>query len=197
MLGIPLDILPKAAVPAVAATALFAYYAAGPEIGARVAEVDFRPACEREVGASVVAERNRQAAASPAPDDGDEGDDDMAALRALLASPLYQAMRGNPLTQTMVGVAEAKLRRIEQARAAAHEAAKTARRQLDEWTTGSLARTGTVCGCLAVRAIAETRMDWALFAGTLGLVRSARIERFGETMRESDPEGTCRKGGQP
>lgn len=197
MLDIPFDILPRAAVPAVMGTALFAYCFAGPEIGSRVAGADFLPTCQQDVAAFVaISAREQRAELEAAP--ADDGPAQAAtALKVLLASPAYEMMRRNLITQPMVEVLEAKMHAYERGKATAKAAAEAARRQVDERTATRLARTGSVCGCMADRAIAETRTDWALFAGTLGLVRSTRITEFGETMRRSDPDGACLKEVRP
>lgn len=193
MFDIPFDILPKAAVPAVMATSLFAYFVAGPEIGSRIARADYLPACQGEVAAMIAAGAGERSSTldAPAADDGKADAADQ--LRALLASPVYETMRQNPITRPVVEALKAKLRGFEGARDAARKAKEAARRQVDAWTATNLARTGSVCGCMADRAIAEARTDWAIFAGTLGLVRTARIGEFGETMRRSDPDGICRR----
>lgn len=198
MFDIPLDIVPKAAVPAVLGTAAFAYLVAGPEIAARVAQVDHLPGCEREIAASIAAgaATRREATERPALDPAKEAA--AAYLRQLQSSPLFGEMRKHPLgglmgLDLMAGTVEA----YERGKVQAERAAAATRQKVDALTATQLARTGSVCGCMADRAIADTRTDWAIFTGTLGLVRPARIAEFGATMRRSDPDGICLKELRP
>ena len=194
MLDIPIDVLPRAAVPAVLGTALFAYFVAGPEIGTRVARVDYMPACERDVASLIAAGAAERRKAAQSPDVDLSKEAAAAYLRQLQNSPLFGEMRKHPLggllgLDLMSGTVEA----YERGKVQAQRAARAAREKLDALTETHLARTGSVCGCMADRAIAETRTEWAIFTGSLGLVQSARIAAFGETIRRSDPDGLCLK----
>lgn len=198
LFDMPFDILPKAAVPAVVGSAFLAYFVVGPEIASRVARVDHIPACERDIASSIVADaaKRRAAVDDAAPDPAKEAAAE--ALREFARSPLFGEMRRHPLGNLMgLGQISGAVTGYERGKAKAAEVARSVREEIDALAATHLGRAGSVCGCMADRAITETRMEWAVFTATLGLVRPARIAMFGETMRRSDPDGLCRKEVQP
>lgn len=48
-----------------------------------------------------------------------------------------------------------------------------------------------MCGCVADLAIGETRAEWAVFSGTLSLVRMAPLATFDEKMAQINGQGRC------
>ncbi|WP_165823459.1 hypothetical protein [Metarhizobium album] len=44
---------------------------------------------------------------------------------------------------------------------------------------------------MADAAIAETRTEWAIFSGTLGMIRPAPVKAFDDRMRQTYAAGLC------
>lgn len=191
---LPTHLIPKAALPAVVLLIFLAYFVVGPEIATRVARVDHFPTCERDVSAYIVASAADREARLPRPRIDTLKEAGIRLLRDLLGSPLLDLARQHPFS-SLPGIEEmtAAVEGYERVQEEASKAYESTLARLRSETATHLGRTGSICGCMADRTIAETRTEWAIFAGSFGLVRPARIAAFGETMRRSDPDEICRK----
>lgn len=196
MLSILTDTLPKPVLAGAALWAGVSYFATGPEFAARIARADYMPACTANIHAAARQAGEQRARAVPMP--GLDPMDEYAAaqVRRLQNNPLMDHLRamsgGRGDLFGINDAANAALERLEQARRQAKEAYESSLARIRQETATHLARAGDVCGCIADAAIAETRTEWAIYAGTLTLIEPRPIEAFDEKMAQVQGAGACR-----
>lgn len=198
MLSIFTDSLPKSVVAGVALWAGVSYFITGPEAGARVARADFLPACEANFKnlAQTMGEQRLRALPEPSFDPMQEHAADT--VRRLQNNRFMTQLRmmGGEMTDLfgLDGAAKAALAQMELARTTARHAYDQARARIKEETAGTIAKAGDVCSCVANAAVADTRTEWALFAGSLTLIEPAPIKNFAQTMAQVHGAGGCDAG---
>ena len=165
-----------------------AYFATAPEISTRMARADFIPACEKSIGvkAEAVAQkallefggqnaRNNQAAQGA------------AEMNRVLNNSFGDSNYGNFIDQygsnpfdILTGGALSRAQRQLEDNANAQRQRAVARAQ--QVKAAILASAPSQCSCQAKLAFIENRTDWALFTGTLGLIKPESVENFGKNM---------------
>jgi hypothetical protein len=190
------ELLPRAALCFALLYGGASYLVVGPGIAARVVAVDYLPACERNHGAATLAaaEDRRRRIAPPALDPSKE----MASrlLRGFRDSPLMRELE--PLGGGLLGeTAGAVIDRYEGAQAAVRDAYDRSLESIERETATRLAAAGTVCGCVADLAIADTRTEWAIYSGTFSLIRPAPLQDFSQRMEHIQASGQCSSAKEP
>lgn len=191
------ELAPRSLVIGAIGWALFAHFIVGPEIAVRVARADFVPACAASMRDTMV--REAEAAARPAPEEASDGARRAALeqLRRLRASPFMQDLTrsGAGSLFGLGGMIEGTLAEAEhEARAAARirDAARDAARDLlRRKTADALDAAHSRCGCLADTVIRSSSTEWAIFAGSLGLVTPDVVSDLGRRMAERQRAGAC------
>jgi len=115
-------------------------------------------------------------------------------LRRLMESPLTRELNNLGGIGDLLGLGETTdrlLGDIDRGKQAAKDAYRNSLERLQAETATNLARSASVCGCLADAAISETRTEWAIFTGTVGLVRPSPITAFGRKMTDLHDAGRC------
>ena len=117
----------------------------------------------------------------------------MEELRRFQGGPLGQSMRDHPLEQLFGFGRSFDLleRQFREQRARAEDAYRRAIDTIDAETASRLGTAGDHCGCVADTAIAETRTEWAIYAGSLGVIRQDRIRDFDAVMARTSGHGDC------
>lgn len=196
----PTEILPKAFVAAGVMWGAANYFVVGPVLAARIVRADHVPACEanfREMAAKA-GEKRAKTLTLPSLDPAQEFAADQA--RRVLDSPAMEQLRilsGGMAEQFGVdfdGAARIALQRIEAGKRAAQKTYDDALAAIKAETASNLANAGSVCGCVGDAAIEESRTEWAIFSGTLSLVRLAPLDRFDEKMAQVQGAGMCKAG---
>ncbi len=192
MLKLLSDIAPKAAVAAVALWAGANYLVIGPEVATRIVRADHLPMCQRNFSEMTLNAAKRQAEELPPP--AVDASKEMAAsqLRALQNNPMMRDL--NRMGLGMFGIDQTlnmSLRQYEEQKRAAVDAYNHSVERIKNDTATTLGKAGDVCGCVADAAIADTRTEWAIFSGTLGLIRPAPLKAFGERMAQTFGAGIC------
>ena len=175
------------------------YFATGPEIASRIALADHVPACETGYEDAVSREADRQRASLPVPAVDPLQEGAMQEFRRFQGGPLGRSMRENPLEQ-LFGFGRAfdlVDRQFREQSVRAEEAYRRAIDSIDAEMATRLGAAGDHCGCLADAAIADTRTEWALYAGSLGLLRQDRIRDFDAVMARTSAGGDCSAVGWP
>lgn len=187
------ELAPRAIIFGALIWGSLSYFVAGPEIASRVAETDFLPACQVTVGKRVERAMAEQAVAVTGSRPSGAADAYMRRLEAMRDSPIMQDAQTQQMMavlglDTMVdaGVEEYNARK-EQAEAAY----KASVAELEDAASTSLARTNGACGCAADFAIAETRTEWAVYVGTVGLIRPKRLDQFDAIIGQAVDRGEC------
>ncbi|MCC4242959.1 hypothetical protein [Stappia indica] len=197
------DVVPRALLAGGLAWGAVNYVLIGPKLAERVAAADHLPACTANMAALAARAGEEQLAALPLPQV------DVAAVQALtlaegmLRTPLvdwaYDAANSGPGgLGSVLGfdprqqVADAR-RAYERSKQAAMETWQRSRDQVLASTASRLAASDDICGCIADVAIAETRMDWALYTGSLTLYRPASIDGFAGRMAQAARAGACER----
>lgn len=194
------DIAPKTAVAALLLWAGANYVLIGPEVAMRVARADHVPACERDVSALIAKAGSERAQSLPLPSFDAQGEFAMEQLEAFRNNPMMEQLRilgGGTDLFGMDGMANSAARQYHQTKQAAKDAYERGLARIKEETATELGKAGSVCGCLADAAIADTRTEWAIFSGSLGLIRPAPLKSFDARMADAHRAGSCSavKGG--
>ena len=180
------EFLPKAGTAGIALWAAISYLATGPEVAARVAHFDHAPTCKAHhvqlVQAAATAEMQ---ALTPPSTETD------------IALDYSQAIFGNEMFVKLGEIGgwggawnNAMNQYREKQRLAREEYAK-AKEAIEANTRRKLANSDGFCGCVADAAIDESRNDWALFAGSLGLFSTSKVENFGAAMFQPENLAKC------
>ena len=192
------DIAPKALLAGIAVWGIINYAVIGPEVAARVVKADLIPACETNIKALIAkaSEAKLNAVKKPALNANDEFA--MRRLDALRSNPLMNQLRtmgggrsGLGGIFDLNGMADAASEQYHAARQAATDAYRNALEAVKRETATELGKAGDLCGCLADAAISDTRTDWAIFSGTLGLVKPAPLKTFDAKMADKHRAGAC------
>lgn len=187
------DIVPKDVLLASIAYGAIAYFVAAPELAARVARADYIPACVAE---------HRDAALSSAKAKAETLSQTPADPEALLAEHQLRLLRENPAMQelertglgALLGIdmaTDLAFAQIEAKKQAAAALIEKQRDEIERATRIRLDQSGDLCTCATEQAFEDARGAWAVFAGTLGLVRPDPIRRFGEKIDLHIAKGAC------
>ena len=187
------DILPKEVLLAGVAYGAIAYFVAAPELAARVARADYIPACMAE---------HRDAALSLARQQAEALSHTPADPKALLAEHQLRILRDNPAMQelersglaTVLGLDTATdlaFAQIEAKKRAAEAVIAKGRTEIEQATRIRLEQSNDLCTCATEQAFEESRGAWAVFAGSLGLVRPEPVRTFGEKVDQHIIGGAC------
>lgn len=196
----PTSILPKAVLASALGYAGLSYFGTGPILASRIVRADHLAACEVNVKTLTAKAGERQIAAISRPSFDVGAETAMRQAQGMLNSPFMQQLRGmsgsaggyfgvdlGGYASNALDAFEARKREAENAYQASVKAAREA-------TESRLAASGTVCGCIADAAIAETRTEWAIYAGTLTIYTPVQITEFGSRMANPNAAATCLPG---
>lgn len=185
------DILPKSLATSFVAWGAISYFFAGPEVAARVAQVDHLPVCQANYTQLVHKAAEAEKRDIPAPDA--QADMGLSSAEVFLNSPFMREL------SNVTGMGDMMNGPLRQARAqqrAAREAYERRVAEIEASTRRKLANSDGFCGCVADAAIDKSRSDWALFAGSLGLFSSSKVENFREAMTNHENVSACMGTGQ-
>lgn len=193
MLSTFTDIAPKAAVAALLVWGGSNYLVIGPEIASRVARADHMPVCEAGFRETIAKAGQERISSLPAPAVDPSREMAAAQLNRLQNNPFMSQLRGGGMGD-LFGIGDMTnlaIRQYEEGKEAAREAYERSIERIKQETATNLAASGEVCGCIADAAIAETRTEWAIFSGTLSLIRPASLKSFDEKMGQIARAGAC------
>lgn len=197
------DVVPRALLAGGLAWGAVNYVLIGPKLAERIAAADHMPACTANVAALAARAGEEQLAALPLPQVDFEAEQLLTQAERIVRSPIldwaYGAANSGPgglgavldidPRQQVVDARHA----YERSKQAAMETWQRSRDQVLARTASRLAASGDICGCIADVAIAETRMDWALYSGSLTLYRPASIDGFAGRMAQAARSGSCER----
>lgn len=187
------DIAPKAVIAAAFLWAGASYLFIGPEVASRVVRADFIPLCEANFrsAAAKAGEQLLSSLQKPALDAGKEIA--VSQMRQFRSDPLMGELNRMGLGG-LLGIDRAMNMvetQYDQQKQAALETYNRAVDRIKQETATRLGAAGSVCGCLADAAVADTRTEWAVFAGTLGFIRPAPVRSFDARMAQMQQTGRC------
>ena len=177
------EIAPTGAIAALAVWGGLSYFVTGPEVATRIARADHMPACEAMLRDSIASTFETALAEVSRPT---EVERQGAASSAYLGGMNRQypehmqfldMLSGGGWSQSM-GALDSAAKKARQARAQAERAIKERRE-------AALDSAPDQCSCQVTAAIADHQQDWALFAGTLGLVEQDGVSEFPAMMRSN------------
>lgn len=195
MLSIFTDTLPKSVLAGGLLWAGVSYFGSGPELATRISRVDFVPACEANFKdmAMQAGEERQRSLTMPSLDPMQELA--IAQAKRLADNPFMDQLRalggGRGDIFGIGETADAAVRQMQHAKRAAREAYERSLEAIRQQTATNLASAGDVCGCVADAAIADTRTEWAIYAGTLTLIEPAPVKAFGQRMAQMHRAGGC------
>jgi len=175
------EIAPAGALIAAAAWGGISYFASGPELAQRVAKVEYLPACEQQVADATTRSTqgaiNQTQRVSGVERQAQQARQYVNSMRNQYGQlwDAYDQLSGGALSQA-VRQAEALERQAQQARA-------QARQILEALRDATLDTTSDQCSCQVAAALNESRNDWAMFAGSFGLIEQDGVTGFASLMR--------------
>lgn len=175
------EIAPAGALVAAAAWGGLSYFISGPELANRVARVEHLSTCEQQVTDATT--RATQGAIDQTKQVSDierqaqQARQYVDSMRSQFGEAwgAYNQLTGGALSQA-VQQAEALERQAQQARA-------QARRLLEAQRDAALETTSDQCSCQVTAALNDSRNDWAMFAGSFGLIEQDGVTEFASLMR--------------
>lgn len=192
MFTFPAEILPKSAAFGGVLWASFSFFVLGPEVAARVAQVDHLPVCSANYTRLVRVAAEEELQSLPAPD-----------AEAGMALDSVEILMDNPLMGELGKLGgfgdmiSGSVRQAREQQRAAQEKYERAKAEIEANTRRKLGNSNGFCGCVADAAIDKSRTDWALFAGSLGVFSSSKVENFGEAMTNPENVGACMGTAKP
>ena len=182
------EILPRSAALGLALWGATAYFALGPTIATRVAEVDHFPACRTYMTENIERIRREQLALANSRGGDPMQDLALSQAKALFANPMMQALGqlsgSGDMASAAIAQTEAKL-------ASARKARDQAITEINARADTHMARRAGLCGCIADRTYSKSRNEFALYAGTLGFIKLPAVENFGGEIHRAAAEGVC------
>ncbi|MEM9128329.1 MAG: hypothetical protein AAGA97_01230 [Pseudomonadota bacterium] len=176
------EFLPPSAVLAFCAWGGLSYFVTGPELASRIARADYVQACEANLAQSIersfaedAQELNRRTEAETT-----------APLISDYAEQLRRHFPEQSLALDMLtgGVLSMALDAPKAMARQAQAARDQARQALKERAQEAIAAAPNNCACQMRSALSESQSDWALYAGTLGLVESESVTAFPALMAQ-------------
>lgn len=189
------DIAPKAVAAGALLWAGANYLLIGPEVATRVARADHIPACEADIKTLIAKAGETRLSEVPLPVFDPAREMAMEQLQAFQNNPMMNQLRamsgqlGGAFN--MDGAANSAMRQYRQAKQAAKDAYQRTLEKVKQETATELGKAGDVCGCLADAAISDTRTEWAIFSGTLGLIKPAPLKAIDAKMADAHRAGAC------
>lgn len=193
------DIAPKAALAAALLWSGSHYLLIGPDVAARVVRADYLPQCEDQYQVMVARAGEARASAVPLPQENTQQDMAAAQLGVLWSSPFMQELQALGGGGDMLGLGamtDIAVGQFQAQKQAARDAYDAAIAQVHAQTATDMARSGTVCGCIADAAIGEARTEWAVYSGSLGLFQPAPVREFDQRMMQAFETASCGIGGR-
>lgn len=175
------EIAPAAAVLGLVAWGGLSYFVTSEELADRVSRVHYVPACENTLEANITAKFQQAISKASRPSQGEQqysmGGNYMSNLFG--AYPEHQQfldmITGGAMTQSVQQL-QRSARQARQAREQTVEALKQRR-------ADAIASAPDQCSCQVKAAFQENRNDWAIYAGTFGLIEQAGVTEFPSHMR--------------
>lgn len=195
--GLFADVLPRQFLASLLCWAVANYFLISPQMAARVARADFIPICEANFKDAVMQAQEDRTRALTLPSTDPAQEYALSQARRMLNSPMMDYLRGasrgmgDMFGIDVDGAAEFAMSQAQAAKRAARDAYEHSKAAIERQTTISLASAGSVCGCVADKAIEETRTDWAIYTGTLTVIEPAPIAAFDQTMAQVFRTGSC------
>lgn len=180
------EILPKTGAAGIALWAAVSYLGTGPEVGARIAHFDHAPTCKAHHVQLVQAAAQAEMQALTPP----SAETDMALNYA-------ESIFGNELFTEFGkiggwgGAWNDTMRQYRERQRQVQEEYVKAKAAIEANTRRKLANSDGFCGCVADAAIDESRNDLAMYAGSVGLISSSKIENFGAVMFQPENLAKC------
>ena len=175
------EIAPAGAVVAAVAWGGLSYTITGPELAYRTANADYIEDCKENLATNIAATFDKHIAAASSPTKTEQ----QSAAAAPMINQMFgqygdqmaflDMLTGGAYSQTMQITQDA----ARQAREAREQAAAAIKRQRDT----AIATAPDQCSCQIAAALNETRSDWAIYAGTFGLLKNDGVTNFASAMR--------------
>lgn len=181
------ELAPTSVIIAAIAWGGLSYFITGPEIAARIARADYLPRCERTV--SEVVERGYHEEA-----EGLSRQSDAETVAPMLGDYVDRMGKSFPeqtafLDMITGGTWSMALDMPRQAAIEAQKARDQARAALRRRAEAAIANAPDQCSCQVRAALAESQTDWALYAGSFGLIEREQVTEFPGLM--SSHTRTC------
>lgn len=176
------EVVPAGALFSIILWGLISFYLSGPELAGRISHADYFATCEQRVaqGASravegsinqtnQVSDIERQAQAA------------RNYVRSLENAYGAENIRG--FDMFMGGAISQAINQAEALEKQARDARNQARRMIQNRRDAVIDTAKDQCSCQVAAALGESRVDWAIFAGTFGIIEKEGVSNFSSRMR--------------
>lgn len=175
------EIAPAGAVIAAVAWGALSYGVTGPELATRIADADYMQGCEANLVTSIAAsfEQELQAAVRPS------ASEQQGAAASPYIDQMYQQY-GDQMAVLDAITGGAYSAGLEVTRSAARDAKELREQAAAALLTrreSAVATAPDQCSCQVVATLNDTRTDWAIFAGTFGIIEQEGVASFPSMMR--------------
>ena len=175
------EIAPTGVVIAAVAWGALSYVVTGPELAARISNADYVQDCKANLATSIAEsfEQELQTAGRPS------AEEQQSAAVAPYIDQMYQQYGDQmaALDALTGGAYSVGLEVTRKAASDAQQLREQASAALVAQRENAVATAPDQCSCQVVATLAETKTDWAIFAGTLGFVEQDGVSNFSSMMR--------------
>lgn len=164
--------------------------ALGVELGGRTLRANGHIAnCEKGFGETVASAAREEIGGIPAPFADPQKRMAADALRSMNNSPFGELM--NSLGGAYGVGLDTAISAYEEQERTARAAYKRAVEEVKKRTASRLGKAGEYCGCVAAEAISAAQTEFAIYSGTLTLVRPAKIRDLDALMAGTSARNVC------
>ena len=175
------EIAPAGVVVAVMGWAGLSYAVTGPEIGKRIAEADHVPACQVRLAEGITSRFDTAIAEA-----GTETQEERNARMANHAFNQLPPEHRKFMSIFGGGQIDAALEIQREAIAEARRRRAALRKQIKDQKAAFIAKAPDRCRCQAREAIASATSQWALYAGSFGLITGDGVSDFASRIGEHE-----------
>ena len=165
----------------------------GGEVGTRIVRAENLGACRAEVEHDVERRTSEAIHSVPKPDVNHAAEAEARRLKNLMNSPLGRIVMKDERWGLLPGMAhpEEILRQLEQRKQQAKRAYDSSIARIKAASKQAISGADDICGCLGTEAVDSTRSEWAIYSGSLGMVRDPKIKNMNAVMRRLRIDGAC------
>lgn len=177
------EIAPAGALLAAVAWGAISYAVTGPELASRIAQADYFEGCQQSLSASFSENFNAPIAETQELTDLERRAQETRRYVGTLRNQygaqweVFDRLSGGQLSRASQMADEAERR--------ARDARNRARRALEQRRDAAIDSAPNQCACQVTAALNDSRTDWAIFAGTFGVIEQDGVASFPALMRSN------------
>ncbi|MEM7669208.1 MAG: hypothetical protein AAF317_08655 [Pseudomonadota bacterium] len=174
-----LEFIPPEVALALALWGGLSYFVTGKEMASRIGHADYVPACEMRLAGGL----DRQFTERARSLDQITPEERAAPLLDRYSDTMFNDPGVAAIDQLLGGMLSGTIEMHRDTADAARQGRDAARARLEAERAATLANVSSVCACQVQEAWNASKVDWALFTGSLSLISQDGVKRFGELMQ--------------